>query len=67
MVIEAAAYAAAIATANAIRIHDEEVEQKYPVMFITEYDQHEALLKSGAHLLKESWQISFIVPHVKRI
>ncbi|MCW7006870.1 hypothetical protein NYV40_18470 [Escherichia coli] len=45
MVIEAAAYAAAIATANAIRIHDEEVEQKYPVMFITEYDQHEALLK----------------------
>lgn len=45
MVIEAAVYAAAMATADAIRQHDEELEQKYPLMYITESDTHEAFLK----------------------
>lgn len=76
MVIEAAAYAAAIATANAIRIHDEEVEQKYPVMFITEYGQHEALLKIQGtsfegiladNLHRESCQTHIMQPYESRI
>ncbi|MGY5368755.1 hypothetical protein ACXGQP_15595 [Enterobacter oligotrophicus] len=45
MVIEAAAYAAAMATANAIMIHEEEVEQKFPVMILSGRGAHEELLK----------------------
>lgn len=45
MVIEAAAYAAAMATANAIMIHDEQAEQKFPVMILSGRSAHEELLK----------------------
>ena len=45
MVIEAAAYAAAMATANAIMVHDEDVEQGNPLMYFTGHGVHEAYLK----------------------
>lgn len=45
LVIEAAVYAAAMATADAIRHHDEEVIEKYPRIYFARQSLHEAFLK----------------------
>lgn len=45
MVIEAAAYAAAMATANAIMNHEEAAELNYPRIYLTGHGAHEALLR----------------------
>ncbi|KKY90277.1 hypothetical protein OA46_02325 [Enterobacter cloacae] len=45
MVIEAAAYAAAMATANAIMNHEEVAEQNYPRIYLTGNGVHEAFMR----------------------